>query len=74
MDCPWGNLSMHTFRKLPVTKPSKAKASINKANFILPILNWIALEVMIQQGTELSNRCSLGMGNLSEFLDIQRLI
>ena len=58
MDCPWGNLSIHTFRKLPVNKPSKVKASINKANFILPI--WIALEIMIQQGIELRNRCSFG--------------
>lgn len=60
MDCPWGNLSMHTFRKLPVNKPSKVKASINKANFILPILNWIALELMIERETELSNRSELG--------------
>jgi len=25
---------MHTFRKLPVNKPSRVKASINKANFL----------------------------------------
>ena len=74
MDCPWGNLSIHTFRKLPVHKPSKVKASINKANFILPILNWIALKLMIQQGTKLSNRGSLGDGQPLRTLKIQRVI
>ena len=50
---------MHTFRKLPVTKPSKVKTGINKNNFLYyPILNWITLEPMIHQGVELSNGCS----------------
>jgi len=30
-----GNLSMHTFIKLPTNKPGKVKASINKDNFSL---------------------------------------
>jgi len=34
MDCPRGNLSMHTFKKLPTNRPSKAKTTINKANFL----------------------------------------
>jgi len=34
---------MHTLRKLPTNKPSKAKTGINKANFYYPVLNWIAL-------------------------------
>ena len=57
IDCPPGNLSMHTFRKLPVHKPSKVKTGINnKDNFLYyPIINYIASEFMIHQGRELSN-------------------
>jgi len=40
MDCPRGNLSMHTFRKLPIAKPSKAKTGINKDNLLYyPVLS-----------------------------------
>ncbi len=67
IDCPWGNLSMHTFRKLPMNKPSKVKTGINKDNFLYyPILSCIASELMIHQGGELRQYLSAGGGTQAE--------
>ena len=47
---------MHTFKKLPVNKPSKVKTGVKKANFLYYLrLNSFVSEPMIHQGRKLSN-------------------
>ena len=56
IDCSEGSLSIHTFRKLPVTKPSKVKTGINNDNLLYyPALSFIVLKSMIHQGAGLGN-------------------
>jgi hypothetical protein len=48
IDCPEGNLSMQTFKKLPMNRPSRINTIISKAKFFILILN-VIIECMIHQ-------------------------